>query len=238
MDLDDQVVKSFPEGYRYSLTIVDDGSRFPVSYSIRKKSETKKIVQRFIRQLDRRGLKVTWILADRGGEFTSLKVWLDKKRILFRTAATEESNQNAIAERMHQTLQVRVRAIMAHSFCPPSKWPLARSYATEITSVSPASALKDKSTPFEIWHSKKPDFRKFKTFGCLAVSRKLGHKGITLGERGTFAIFCGLSNQSKAYQLLPLLPDGKLDLCSRPTTWNSSNMFFRGKKASTLRKFA
>ena len=205
MDLDHADVRSIDQK-QYSLTIVDDASRFVFCDPIRLKDDTKLIVQRKIALIERHtGQKVMWIRCDRGGEFMALRQWCESKGIAFTHSGAGEHAQNPVAERMHQNIQHKARAMMTTANWPESRWPHAYQYATEIVNVSPARA-NSHLTPYAIWHSKLPDYDATRTFGCLAVARKKpkNEKAPTIHRRGVRCVFTGLHPESKTYLLLRL----------------------------------
>lgn len=203
LDLDHADVRSV-DHKNYSLTVVDDASRFVFNHQLRLKDETKLVVQTMIERVERRtGRKVKWIRADRGGEFAALRTWCLDRGIEFQHSGTGEHSQNPVAERMHQNIQHKARAMMTTANWPRTRWPHAYRYAADIINLAPARANCHLS-PYEIWFGKPPDYDAAKVFGCLAIARKKSEKASTINNRGERCVFVGLHRESKTYLLLRL----------------------------------
>lgn len=75
---------------------------------------------------------------------------------------------NGVAERMNRTLTEKMRAIMFDAKIPTEFWPNAIITAAYLINRSPTCTNPDNITPFELWHSRKPDLSHLRVFGCLA----------------------------------------------------------------------
>lgn len=56
-------------------------------------------------------------------------------------------------------------------------------------------------TPFQAWYGRKPSVHYFRTFGCLAMMKKLGPGSTKLTGRSTKTILLGYEEGSKAYRV-------------------------------------
>lgn len=87
-----------------------------------------------------------------------------------------------------------------HVIVPTSLWAEAINTAVFLRNRCPSRATKDK-TPLELWSGKKPDVRKFKTFGSHATALKKGPGVSKWDAKGEDFVFVGYSIESKAYRL-------------------------------------
>lgn len=92
-------------GARYFLTIVDDFTRFTWVHLMSLKSNTQSLIKSFFfwvkTQFDR-DIKI--LRADNGGEFTSLRSFLDERGTIFQHTCAYTPQQNGVVERKHRHL--------------------------------------------------------------------------------------------------------------------------------------
>jgi len=92
-------------GKRYTLTIVDDFTRYSFVYNLSQKSEAATEIKNLIALLERQyNIQVMHFHSDRGGEFVnqSLQSYLATHGIIFTTSAPDTPQQNSVAERYMQ----------------------------------------------------------------------------------------------------------------------------------------
>ena len=69
---------------------------------------------------------------------------------------------------------------------------------------SPTAAIKQHSTPFELWHGHKPDVSHFRVFGCLAYVHIQSDQRKGLQPHAQKCIFVGYPSEYKAWQFYNL----------------------------------
>ena len=76
--------------------------------------------------------------------------------------------QNGIAERANQTIQEHVIAMLNESGLPPSFLGQAVAAYVHIWNCCSTTHLTSDTTPYELWHRKKPDVSHLRVWGCTA----------------------------------------------------------------------
>ena len=103
---------------------------------------------------------------DNGKELVNAEVkkWVAEKGIVIETTAPYSPSQHGMAEQMNRTLIEGTHAMLFGRSLPPSLWAEAVTHCVYIRNHSPTQALGN-WTPFEVWHSLKPDVSHFQEFG-------------------------------------------------------------------------
>ncbi|KYN19761.1 Copia protein, partial [Trachymyrmex cornetzi] len=81
--------------------------------------------------------------------------------------------QNGVAERANRTIEEMARCMLLQSEGPTSLWAEAVNKTVFLRNRCPSKATGDK-TPLELWSGKKPDVRKFRTFGSHVTALRKG----------------------------------------------------------------
>ncbi|SGZ29875.1 BQ5605_C053g12601 [Microbotryum silenes-dioicae] len=155
------------------LGLVDDYSRFRWSFPIGKKSSVTAFVVKFIQRVERsRDCNVAIFHSDNGGEFVnnSLKAFFRERGIEHRTTVPYAHYQNGVIERGWRTMFKTVRIWLLVSGLPLSFWAFAATAFTYVSNRRPTAALPG-STPFEMYHLRKPNVSRFRVWGCVAYVR-------------------------------------------------------------------
>ena len=79
--------------------------------------------------------------------------------------------RNGVSERRNRTLLDSVRSMMSHTDLPVSFWGHALETTAFILNRAPSKSVE--TTPYEMWHSKKPKVSFLKVWGCEAYVKKL-----------------------------------------------------------------
>ena len=101
--------------------------------------------------------------------------------------------QNGVSERMNRTLLEKARTMLINSKLDKIFWGDAILTACFLTNRSPCSVLEQNKTPYEMWHSRKPDFSKLQIFGVIAyahVPKSLRDKLSNLSIKSYFIGYC------------------------------------------------
>lgn len=96
-----------PSGNRYVMHLIDDYSRFTVTYLLKQKSEATEIIKEYVRWTETLfGRKVRVIRSDGGGEFNNneLKAFYRAEGIKPQFTAPYSPQQNGVAERKNRSI--------------------------------------------------------------------------------------------------------------------------------------
>ena len=159
-------------GHKYFLTIVDDKLRFTWVYLMKLKSETRVLLQNFIKlvqvQFNRH---VKMIRSDNGKEF-SKENYFSKNGIIYQTSCPKTLQQNAVVERKHQHILNIARSLIFQSSLPLCFWNFAIAHAVLLMNRIPSINLKGCS-PYQLLHNKLPCLNHLKVFGSLCYATSL-----------------------------------------------------------------
>ena len=109
-------------------------------------------------------------------------------------------SQNSIAERLNCTLAEGVIAMLNQAKLPESFWGQAVLYLTDILNSTPTSSLSD-TTSFEVWKGCKPDFTRYRVFGCRAYAHVQKKERTTFSSHTLRCIFIGFEDGVKGWKL-------------------------------------
>ena len=164
------------EGELYVVHFVDCASRYCKSYLMKTRDEIYKYLQAFIDWVKsqvhvrfpdvRNCLRI--ILSDRAGEYIG-EEWQSvcrKNSVKYQytnAGAHEEAN---VAERIWQTLQDSMRAMMCTAQFQKKEWTFAFRHAQWLYNRTPHSHHGNSLSPYEYVTGLKPDLSKVRIFGC------------------------------------------------------------------------
>jgi hypothetical protein len=193
------------EGHLYVIHFVDYASRYCKSYFMRKRDEVYDILQSFIdwvkTQVHVKNPDVCYtvriILSDRAGEYVSDK-WKEictLNSVQYQYTNTDVHEEADIAERVWQTLQDSVRAMMCTAQFLKKEWTLAFLHAVWLYNRMPHTFLIDKS-PLEYVTGLKPDLTQVKIFGCKAFKFQLKRdRSDKLSDRAKPCFYVGQTDE-------------------------------------------
>jgi len=197
-------------GERYSITFIDDYSRYGYIYLLHDKSQSVNTLEMFIneveRQLDR---KVKIVRSDRWGEYYGrsdergqcpgpFAKFLESRGICAQYTMPGTPQQNGVAERRNRTLMDMVRIMVSNCTLPSSLWMYALRTATYLLNRVPSKAVH--KTPYEQWTGKKPSLRHLHVWGCEAEVRLYNPRENKLDPRTVSGFFIGYPERSKGYR--------------------------------------
>ena len=152
---------------------------------------------------------------EKGGELAKsikLRHMLNVNQQNLETTSSESIFQIGKVERLNQTLDNTMRAILLGSSRDSKFWSDAMLYATYLKNRIPHQSLDNNKTSFEAWTGHKPDLSHLRMFGSLMHAKKPGmcrgkldtpltSKGILLGFTSTNrnAIYYDTSTKEKKY---------------------------------------
>ena len=215
------------EGYMYVVHFTDDFSRYSKIYFLKKRSDIYEAFKQYIiwfekeynkqEPLIRREIKeivyssnIRELQTDQAGEYTGteMEAICDMYRIKQRFSSAYLHENAAIAERIWETLQSMVRAMLHTATFPKSLWPIAFRHAAYLHVRLPHAKFNDQYTPYEKFYNKKPDLSNVKVFGCTAYAfidkglRKAA--GQKLDDRAEKCVYVGNDEISTSYLLLDI----------------------------------
>jgi len=161
-------------GYRYFVTFTDDLSRYGYIYLMKHKSETFEKFKEFQSEVENQlNKKIKHLRSDRGGEYLSFEFGTHLKScgIVPQLTPAGTPQRNGVSERRNRTLLDSVRSMMSLTDLPVSFWGYALETAAFILNRAPSKSVE--TTPYEIWHGKKPKLSFLKVWGCEAYVKKL-----------------------------------------------------------------
>lgn len=114
------------------------------------------------------GKRISRLRCDNGGEYVGreFKKFCKKKGIQIEWTTPYSPEQNGVSERMNRTLVEKVRSMLCDSGVGKELWGPAIQTAAYLVNRSPASALGNRKTPYEVWEGRKPNVRNLRAFGA------------------------------------------------------------------------
>ncbi|KAG6998831.1 Retrovirus-related Pol polyprotein from transposon TNT [Fusarium oxysporum f. sp. conglutinans] len=179
------------DGSRYWVVFVDDFTRMGWAYAVKEKSEFTRRFKHLLDTYERPERRCHYLHVDQGGENRSdqLCTLCDNKGITIYYTATDQHEQNGIAEAFNRVLQEMVTPTLERSNLPRKLWPYILYAAVYIRNRSPNKALN--KTPYEAWFGDKPDLSHLRVIGAngwailpSAKRQKLRAKTIQCGLLG------------------------------------------------------
>ena len=144
---------TYPNQYRFIVVFVDSFSRYAGIYPLKHKTEVPNCLREFIvsARLIGENVKIGYMCCDKGTEFTSketIKV-LSEFGAQLQTVCPGTPEHNGVVERLNQTIQKKVRALLFDSGLPANMWGLTLGVGTYLYNLSPHKTLGMKS-PIEL----------------------------------------------------------------------------------------
>jgi len=117
--------------------------------------------------------KIKFLRSDRGGEYLSHEFGqhLSECGIVSQLTPPGTPQRNGVSERRNRTLLDMVRSMMSLTELPLSFWGYTLETAAFTLNRSPSDSVE--TTPYEIWHGKKPNVSFLKIWGCDAYVKRL-----------------------------------------------------------------
>lgn len=140
--------------------------------------------------------------SDRGGEYTNkeLKEFLKDKGIETQYTAAYSPQQNGVAERRNRYLMEMARCILIDAKLPNKYWGKVVVTTNYLQNRLPTSATG--RTPYEKWHSRKPNLEHIHVFGSRAYVQIPEQHCRKLDQKAEELLFVGYSEETKGYRLL------------------------------------
>ena len=158
-----------PNKARYLCTFIDDCSGFRATYFLKKKSDVFEAFKLFKAKLESEtGKKIRALRTDGGKEYdsTEFQQFLTADGIRHETTPAHTPQLNGVAERANRSIIEAVRCALHMKKLDLSLWAEAANWAVDVQNCLPTTVCK--TTPYEVWHKKKPDVSRFYKFGSPA----------------------------------------------------------------------
>ena len=226
------------DGSKYFLSIVDGFSRFVHVKTLTNKSDVSKTVIDFIRaaetrfQSTGRVYKVGMLRTDNGGEFFNyeLKEFMREKGIQHQLTVPHHSYQNGVAERMHRTLQMKTRTLLADAHMPIKFWPEAVITAAYLVNRTPTHAINDE-IPYTKWYDERPGLHHLRVFGCICYAViPQGVRDGKLGPTTRKCVMLGYDPDHKAYRVFDT--ERRMVVVSSQVKFDEYKMYYQTKNVS------
>jgi hypothetical protein len=190
-------------GGAYVVTLVDEYSGKADVSVVKSKDVVPDELRRMILTWENQtGKTVKVLFSDRGGEYINhvLANWCASKGIQHVFSVPRTPEQNGIAERLNQTLNNIVRALLFQYKLYMPLWGHAIIYACMLYNVRMHKHLK--ITHEEAFSGKIPDLSNFRTFGCLVYARVADSARKKLDPKSQQGIFLGPEPNGPGYKVL------------------------------------
>ena len=195
-DLCGPVTPEAREGFRYALSFIDDYSGATFVYFLKKKSEAKKGMLKFLADSAPYG-KVKRLRRDGGGEFIDheFKQILIDNQIKNEGTAPYSPHQNGTVERGWRTLFEMARCLLIEAQLPKYLWTYAVMAAAYIRNR--CYVQRHQQTPYFMLTGKVPNISNMHVFGTICYPHKQNKS--KLDPRCSKGVFLGYDKGSPAY---------------------------------------
>ena len=195
---DNRIIRSY-EGYNCYLLIIESFTRYTWVFLSKNKSPPLKTINQFLCTYGNTdGIRV--IRTDQGGELAksaSFRETVQLADYTIETTGADNSSQNGLAERPHQTLANMVRTGLENAGLHFKFWSDALLHAVFVKNRLPHQAFNHKCTPYEKLTGTPPDLSKLRIFGSRVVCRKPGRRSPKISKHSYSGIFLRYSKTMK-----------------------------------------
>lgn len=189
-------------GCRYWVTFIDDFSRYAWFYPLKHKSDVYETFASWQAMVENQTeLTVKVVRDDKGGEYEAgrLQQLYRESGILRQRTATATPQQNGVAERLNRTTEERLIAMLQDAGLPHRFWGEALATYAILHNVCPSKATPG-STPFQLYHKRKPNLDNMRVFGCKAYVHILKAHRKHLDPHSRLCTFIGYDIGMKAWR--------------------------------------
>lgn len=182
------------DGSRYYVSFIDDWSRFAMVFTMRSKDEVFGYFKQYEAMVTAKfGVGISRLVCDNGGEYRSAEFeeFCKKKGIQMQCTIPYTPEQNGVSERMNRTLEEKARSMLFSSGADKKFWCEAVETAAYLVNRSPASAINEGKTPFELWEGRKPDVSVMKVWGSPAYCHIPKERRKKLDKKAWKGVFLG-----------------------------------------------
>jgi transposase InsO family protein len=162
--------EALPYRALYWMPMVDEASGYVHVALLRKKSDALEAFQRFKAMAETQtGLRIKHLRDDKGGEFmsTAFEKYCEREGIIREHTIRATPEQNGAVERVNRRIGEGATAMLTEAKLPPSFWGFAVLAYIHVANRCSSQAHKG-TTPYQLWHGKKPTVKHLRVFGCAA----------------------------------------------------------------------
>ena len=159
------------DGHRYWACFIDDFTKMTWVFPIRQKSEFGNCLRQLLEQAETPTRRCRYLRLDRGGEnqADAITLYCENKMIEMIFSATEQHEQNGVAEVANRVLLEKLTATLIHSGLEKKFWPYVLKAMAYVRNLSPASGRQ--ITPYEAWHKEVPDLSHLRVIGSRGFAK-------------------------------------------------------------------
>ena len=179
------------DGYNSYLLITDIKTRYSWIFLTKNKQPPIQTVSTLLDMHGSKGGHRT-IRTDQGGELASCQAFRNmimQKNYTLEITGADNSSQNGIAERPHQTLANMVRSALTNADLPSKYWSDAIIHAVFIKNRLPHAAFNFKTTPYTELTGTKPNLASLRIFGSPIICKRPGKRTTKLATHYYDGIF-------------------------------------------------
>jgi len=192
-------------GAKYYILFKDDASAYRTVMFLKHKSESDSFdcFKQYVSLCKNKfGQMIKILRSDNGTEFNNavFQEFLKRHGIQHETTAPYTPEQNARLERENRTVVESARSMLYTKDLPKSLWAEAINTAVYVLNRTPTTQILN-STPFEIWHGRKPTLDHIRLFGSEAYVLTPKGKHTKLDPKGKKLILVGYDKDSTNYRL-------------------------------------
>ena len=202
-DLCGPMKETTPSGNRYVMHLIDDHSRFAVTYLLKSKSEAAGNIKDFVRWVENIfGRKPRVIRSDGGGEFdnSELRSFYKKEGIVPQYTTPYSPQSNGVAERKNRSITEMATCMLLDAGLEKRFWGEAVLTATYLQNRLPSRSVQ--RTPYELWWGRKPDLSHVRVFGSEAFVHVPSVKRSKMESKARKLTLVGYSMEHKAYRFV------------------------------------
>lgn len=225
VDLCGPITPDSNAGNKYFFLLIDDFSRVMWVSMLKRKSEAKDMLRKFIVQVENEtNHKIKALRSDRGGEFLAqeFESICEEKGIKRFFIAPYSPQQNGVVEHRNRTVMNMPRSLLKSRLLLGRFWAEAVRHAAYILNRVPTKSLEGQ-TPYEALRGRKPNLEHLRVFGCLGYAKIPTHLR-KLDDISKELIYLGVEPGSKASRMYSLDEDKIIVSCDviycEDKTWN------------------
>lgn len=189
---------------RYYLLFVDDYSRMCFVYFLKEKNEAFKYFREFKQHVEnQQSQKIKILRSDNGGEFCSAEMenYLKRHGIIHQKTVPYTPEQNGLSERYNRSIVEKARCLLYDASFDKHLWAEAVNTAVYLKNCSPAAALNNNSTPYEMWTGRKPNLQHIRVFGSPVMVHIPKVRRNKWDKKSQMLYLVGYSENTKGYRL-------------------------------------
>lgn len=190
-------------GAKYYILFKDDASAYRTVMFLKHKSDSFDCFKQYASLCKNKfGQMIKILRSDNGTEFNNavFQEFLKRHGIQHETTTPYTPEQNARLERENRTVVESARSMLYTKDLPKSLWAEAINTAVYVLNRTPTTQILN-STPFEIWHGRKPTLDHIRLFGSEAYVLTPKGKHTKLDPKRKKLILVGYDKDSTNYRL-------------------------------------